>query len=134
MQKLVTACEAHARVFWSPDFRDSPMVVVCGGSYRRGKASCGDLDIVITHPDGKSSKSPDPGNEEYIVLDDNKYTSDLLAKVNAAKDQNYPVGRDDAVQLSTLQIFAEIGFVGSPESCTDRNTLLEGVLRQIAIA
>ncbi|MBA0550783.1 hypothetical protein Golob_021699 [Gossypium lobatum] len=81
-----------------------------------------------------SSKSPDPGNEEYIVLDDNKYISDLLAKVNAAKDQNYPVGRDDAVQLSTLQIFAEIGFVGSPESCTDRNTLLEGVLRQIAIA
>ncbi|KAB2097102.1 hypothetical protein ERO13_A01G141200v2 [Gossypium hirsutum] len=32
------------------------MVVVCGGSYRRGKASCGDLDIVITHPDGKSHK------------------------------------------------------------------------------
>ncbi|KZV36085.1 DNA polymerase lambda-like [Dorcoceras hygrometricum] len=28
--------------------------IVCGGSYRRGKASCGDLDIIITHPDGKS--------------------------------------------------------------------------------
>ncbi|KAG6426365.1 hypothetical protein SASPL_110587 [Salvia splendens] len=28
--------------------------IVCGGSYRRGKASCGDMDIVITHPDGKS--------------------------------------------------------------------------------
>ncbi|EPS71382.1 hypothetical protein M569_03377, partial [Genlisea aurea] len=28
--------------------------VVCGGSYRRGKSSCGDMDIVITHPDGKS--------------------------------------------------------------------------------
>lgn len=28
------------------------VVIVCGGSYRRGKASCGDLDIVITHPDG----------------------------------------------------------------------------------
>ncbi|KAF8039968.1 hypothetical protein BT93_B2242 [Corymbia citriodora subsp. variegata] len=32
------------------------VVVVCGGSYRRGKASCGDLDVVITHPDGKSHK------------------------------------------------------------------------------
>ncbi|XP_057774669.1 LOW QUALITY PROTEIN: DNA polymerase lambda [Salvia miltiorrhiza] len=28
--------------------------IVCGGSYRRGKASCGDMDIVITHADGKS--------------------------------------------------------------------------------
>ncbi|ONI30578.1 hypothetical protein PRUPE_1G259900 [Prunus persica] len=32
------------------------VVIVCGGSYRRGKASCGDLDIVITHPDGTSHK------------------------------------------------------------------------------
>ncbi|KAI5679155.1 hypothetical protein M9H77_10105 [Catharanthus roseus] len=32
------------------------VVIVCGGSYRRGKASCGDMDIVITHPDGKSHK------------------------------------------------------------------------------
>ncbi|CAB4295065.1 unnamed protein product [Prunus armeniaca] len=32
------------------------VVIVCGGSYRRGKASCGDLDIVITHPDGMSHK------------------------------------------------------------------------------
>lgn len=30
---------------------------------------------------------------------------------------NYPVGRDDAAQLSALQILVEIGFVGSPESC-----------------
>ncbi|GFP96163.1 DNA polymerase lambda [Phtheirospermum japonicum] len=30
------------------------VVIVCGGSYRRGKASCGDMDIVITHHDGKS--------------------------------------------------------------------------------
>ncbi|KAI3853473.1 hypothetical protein MKX03_010369 [Papaver bracteatum] len=30
--------------------------VVCGGSFRRGKATCGDMDIVITHPDGTSHK------------------------------------------------------------------------------
>lgn len=32
------------------------VVIVCGGSYRRGKASCGDIDIIITHPDGQSHK------------------------------------------------------------------------------
>ncbi|GAB4839853.1 hypothetical protein Ancab_020562 [Ancistrocladus abbreviatus] len=32
------------------------VVVVCGGSYRRGKSSCGDMDIIITHPDGRSHK------------------------------------------------------------------------------
>ncbi|KAL5723590.1 DNA-directed DNA polymerase [Ranunculus cassubicifolius] len=30
--------------------------ILCGGSFRRGKATCGDLDIIITHPDGKSHK------------------------------------------------------------------------------
>ncbi|XP_065856128.1 kinesin-like protein KIN-14E isoform X2 [Euphorbia lathyris] len=47
---------------------------------------------------------------------------------------NYPVGRDDAAQLSALQILVEIGFVGSPETCTDWTSLLERFLpRQIAI-
>ncbi|GMN68405.1 hypothetical protein TIFTF001_037460 [Ficus carica] len=32
------------------------IAVICGGSFRRGKASCGDMDIVFTHPDGKSHK------------------------------------------------------------------------------
>ncbi|CAL1357214.1 unnamed protein product [Linum trigynum] len=32
------------------------VLILCGGSYRRGKASCGDMDIVVTHPDGKSHK------------------------------------------------------------------------------
>uniref|UniRef100_J3MCS5 DNA polymerase n=2 Tax=Oryza brachyantha TaxID=4533 RepID=J3MCS5_ORYBR len=30
------------------------VIIICGGSYRRGKASCGDMDIIITHPDGES--------------------------------------------------------------------------------
>ncbi|XP_050204019.1 DNA polymerase lambda isoform X2 [Mercurialis annua] len=30
--------------------------IICGGSYRRGKSSCGDMDMVITHPDGTSHK------------------------------------------------------------------------------
>ncbi|KAJ4844909.1 Kinesin-like protein KIN-14E [Turnera subulata] len=124
------------------------------------------------------SKSPDPGNEEYIGLDDNKYIGDLLAEFKVAKDRskgeilhcklifkkklfresdeavtdpmfvqlsyvqlqhdyilgNYPVGRDDAAQLSALQILVEIGFLVSPESCTDWTSLLERFLpRQIAM-
>ncbi|KAL5143063.1 Kinesin-like protein KIN-14I [Glycine soja] len=55
---------------------------------------------------------------------------------------NYPIGRDDAAQLSALQILAEIGFLNTPESCTlvifsvqfDWNSLLECFLpRQISM-
>ncbi|KAL2348735.1 hypothetical protein Fmac_002735 [Flemingia macrophylla] len=47
---------------------------------------------------------------------------------------NYPIGRDDAAQLSALQILAEIGFVRKPELCTDWNSFLERFLpRQIAM-
>ncbi|KAL8151891.1 LOW QUALITY PROTEIN: hypothetical protein V2J09_021699 [Rumex salicifolius] len=124
------------------------------------------------------SKQTDPGTEEYIGLDDNKYIGDLLSDFKAAKDRskgeilhcklvfkkklfresdeavtdpmfvqlsyvqlqhdyilgNYPVGRDDAAQLSALQILVEIGFVGNLELCTDWSSPLERFLpRQIAI-
>ncbi|XP_029148602.1 kinesin-like protein KIN-14E isoform X2 [Arachis hypogaea] len=47
---------------------------------------------------------------------------------------NYPVGRDEASQLSALQILAEIGFVRRPESCSDWSSFLERFLpRQIAM-
>lgn len=44
---LIPLSHIFADVIWLQ------VVIVCGGSYRRGKASCGDMDIVITHPDGK---------------------------------------------------------------------------------
>lgn len=31
---------------------------------------------------------------------------------------NYPVGKEDAAQLSALQILVEIGYVRSPDKCT----------------
>lgn len=35
---------------------DSDLVAVACGSFRRGKTTCGDVDVLITHPDGKSHK------------------------------------------------------------------------------
>ena len=32
------------------------LVALACGSYRRGKATCGDVDVLISHPDGKSHK------------------------------------------------------------------------------
>ena len=32
------------------------IIVVTCGSYRRGKSTCGDVDCLISHPDGKSHK------------------------------------------------------------------------------
>ncbi|XP_066344764.1 kinesin-like protein KIN-14I [Miscanthus floridulus] len=47
---------------------------------------------------------------------------------------NYPVGRDDASQLSALQILVEIGYIDNPESCVEWISLLERFLpRQVAI-
>ncbi|KAL0906305.1 hypothetical protein M5K25_024788 [Dendrobium thyrsiflorum] len=47
---------------------------------------------------------------------------------------NYPSGRNNAAQLTALQILAEIGFVDNPDSCVMWTSLLERFLpREIAI-
>ncbi|XP_077461931.1 DNA polymerase lambda isoform X2 [Stigmatopora argus] len=35
---------------------DPGLVAIACGSYRRGKSTCGDVDVLISHPDGKSHK------------------------------------------------------------------------------
>jgi DNA polymerase lambda len=35
---------------------DDQLIAMACGSYRRGKQTCGDVDVLITHPDGKSHK------------------------------------------------------------------------------
>lgn len=35
---------------------DPGLVAMACGSYRRGKATCGDVDVLISHPDGKSHR------------------------------------------------------------------------------
>lgn len=35
---------------------DPHLVAMACGSYRRGKGTCGDVDVLISHPDGKSHK------------------------------------------------------------------------------
>ncbi|KAJ0986674.1 hypothetical protein J5N97_005030 [Dioscorea zingiberensis] len=42
------------------------VMIICGGSFRRGKASCGDLDIIITHPDGESHKGVLPKYVQHL--------------------------------------------------------------------
>lgn len=59
-------------------------MVTCGGSYRRGKAFCGDLDVVITHPDGQRHKGLLPKYIQY--LKDIKFLrEDLVYSVHSSE-------------------------------------------------
>lgn len=48
--------EIEAKVREIAEGIDSGLEVVTCGSYRRGKPTCGDIDVLITHPDGRSHK------------------------------------------------------------------------------
>ncbi len=52
---------------------DDQVVIQACGSYRRGKTTCGDVDILLTHPDGHSNEVIFPKlieilHEKSIVL------------------------------------------------------------------
>ncbi|XP_020111068.1 DNA polymerase lambda-like [Ananas comosus] len=63
--------------------RNTPLIIiVCGGSYRCGKSSCGDLDTVITHPDGESHKGFLPRYIQYLK-DINFLREDLVFSMHS---------------------------------------------------
>lgn len=53
------------------------LTVVPCGSYRRGRAMCGDVDVLITHPDGKSHEDVLP--KTLQALRDSGFLTDDLA-------------------------------------------------------
>ncbi|KAK1421684.1 hypothetical protein QVD17_24217 [Tagetes erecta] len=64
--------------------------VVCGGSFRRGKATCGDMDIIITHPDGKSHIG---FLTKYVkhLKDMNFLREDLVFSIHSEQGTNFGV-------------------------------------------
>ncbi|KAJ7953677.1 DNA polymerase lambda [Quillaja saponaria] len=58
------------------------VLIVCGGSYRRGKATCGDMDIIITHPDGNSHKGFLPKFVKHLK-DMNFLREDLVFSIHS---------------------------------------------------
>ncbi|KAL7641764.1 UNVERIFIED_CONTAM: hypothetical protein RMT77_007638 [Armadillidium vulgare] len=62
-------------------------IIVCG-SYRRGKTTCGDVDILITHPDGISHQNIFKALLEK--LKENEFlTDDLVIQENNGNQQKY---------------------------------------------
>ena len=50
----------HAHTVWQvrelAQLVNSGLEVITCGSYRRGKPTCGDVDILVTHSDGRSHR------------------------------------------------------------------------------
>lgn len=46
----------HVQVRDAAQAIDPGLVAIACGSYRRGKATCGDVDVLISHPDGRSHR------------------------------------------------------------------------------
>ena len=53
---------------------DPGLIAMACGSFRRGKATCGDVDVLITHPDGKSNRGV-----FHLILNKLKQTGEYFA-------------------------------------------------------
>ncbi|XP_011790905.1 PREDICTED: DNA polymerase lambda isoform X3 [Colobus angolensis palliatus] len=67
---------------------NSGLLCVACGSYRRGKATCGDVDVLITHPDGRShqgifSRLLDSLRQQGFLTDD------LVSQEENGQQQKY---------------------------------------------
>ncbi|XP_078787828.1 DNA polymerase lambda-like isoform X10 [Oryzias latipes] len=67
---------------------DPGLVAVACGSYRRGKATCGDVDVLITHPDGKSHRGVF-SKVLQILHDDGFLTDDLVSHEENGEQKKY---------------------------------------------
>ncbi|XP_043970138.1 DNA polymerase lambda isoform X2 [Gambusia affinis] len=67
---------------------DADLVAMACGSYRRGKATCGDVDVLISHPDGKSHKGV--FSKVLQILHDNGFlTDDLVSHEDNGEQKKY---------------------------------------------
>lgn len=67
---------------------DPHLVATACGSYRRGKATCGDVDVLISHPDGKSHKGVF-GKVLHILHDSGFLTDDLVSHEENGEQKKY---------------------------------------------
>ncbi|PNI81963.1 POLL isoform 12, partial [Pan troglodytes] len=74
---------------------NSGLLCVACGSYRRGKATCGDVDVLITHPDGRShrgifSRLLDSLRQEAVPSVGSGFlTDDLVSQEENGQQQKY---------------------------------------------
>ncbi|XP_062399276.1 DNA polymerase lambda isoform X4 [Sardina pilchardus] len=67
---------------------DPGLVSVACGSYRRGKATCGDVDVLITHPDGKSHRGIF-SKVLHILHESGFLTDDLVSSEDNGEQKKY---------------------------------------------
>ncbi|XP_037546177.1 DNA polymerase lambda [Nematolebias whitei] len=69
---------------------DTGLVAMACGSYRRGKATCGDVDVLISHPDGKSHRGV--FSKVLQLLHDSGFLTDDLASHEENGEQKKYMG------------------------------------------